>query len=64
VTLPQSRRIRVLVVEDEKKAASLVHKTLAPGKLTTVTVRFPLLEVRLQMKKQIHEQGRSARDIQ
>jgi DNA-binding response OmpR family regulator len=56
--------MRILVVEDEKKTASLVHKTLAQGKLTTVTVRFPLLEVRLQMKKQIHEQGRSARDIQ
>jgi len=36
--------MRILVVEDEKKTASLVHKTLAPGKLTPVTVRFPLLE--------------------
>jgi heavy metal sensor kinase len=35
-----------------------------PSKITTVTVRFPLLEVRPQMKKQIHEQRRSARDIQ
>src|ERR1017187_6217073 len=38
--------------------------TSEPSKLTTVIVRFPLLEVRLQMKKQIHEQRRSARDIQ
>jgi signal transduction histidine kinase len=38
--------------------------TSEPSKLTTITVRFPLLEARLPMKKQIHEQRRSARDIQ